>query len=126
MSCARTAEDPDNTVPGRFVQFVRVEARLGPHANIAFEGLRPDGYFQRLGVTAKDKEHLAQIVREFVERDTGAIVIRMDDFASPDFDHIDKDIKDTCGNISECGVWYSSGRAFFTETDPSAPPPRWP
>lgn len=98
--------------------FVRVEAKIGPEARIAIESpTRILGYYQRLGVTARDKEELVKLVKDFVEKDFGATVVEIGDFCVPDFDAADADIKDICGNTSRIGIWYHSGHAFFDDDE---------
>jgi hypothetical protein len=94
---------------------VRVHAIPGNKA--IFEGERPKGYYQRIGVTIRKKSDLVEYIRGFVGEDTGGTVIDIDDIAVADLDGDDQDIRDVCDDITKLGVWYASGMAFYYDDD---------
>ena len=71
------------------------------------------GYFQTIGVTAKDEKELQRIVKEYLFSDLKSELISIDEIWVPDFSNSDSDIKDQVGNLTEVGVWYTSGRVFY-------------
>jgi hypothetical protein len=71
------------------------------------------GYFQTLGITAKDEFDLQTIVRKFLYDDLGSELLRIDERWLPDFDGADSDIAEHLGDTTKPGIWYSSGRAFY-------------
>lgn len=75
------------------------------------------GYFQTLGVTAKNRAELESIVRQHVRDDLGGELIGIDEEWPPDFDGDDCDIKDQVDDINSVGIWFRSGRAFYGPED---------
>ncbi len=91
---------------------VRVEAKPGSKIQFDPPGT-VRGYYQRLGVTARNNRDLIEIVRAYVSEDTGGEVLELDDSSVPDFEGTDSDIRDECDGIETRGIWYISGRAFY-------------
>ena len=85
--------------------------------NLEFEGERPTGYFQTIGASAKDEEHLQALVRDFVTNDTGGKLVEIDDVVVADLAGRHGSIRDLCGDTDHEGVWYYSGRSFYGPED---------
>lgn len=95
---------------------VCVEAKQGAHV----KSNKPlEGYFQTLGVAAKDNRELVAIVRQFIYDDLESELIDIPEIWVPDFEGDDSDIKDLCRELrkGETGIWYHSGRAWFSDDD---------
>lgn len=77
------------------------------------------GYFQTLGVTARDDRELMAIVRQFIYDDLESELIDVPEIWVPDFEVEDSDIKDVCRELreGETGIWYHSARLWFSEDD---------
>lgn len=90
--------------------FVNVEAKHGER--VVFKA-QVDGYYQRLGVTARTQDELITIIREHIAEDTGGTLVDVAEIWVPDFEGADSDLKDVCDDTSKVGIWYWSGRAFF-------------
>jgi hypothetical protein len=88
-----------------------------PGNKIIFQGPRPKGYYQTLGVTVRQKTELLSYVRDFIMEDTGGSVVEIDDIVVADIDGKHQSIRDLCGDRSRLGVWYMSGKAFFFDDD---------
>lgn len=92
---------------------VCVEAKHG--SNVVIEGAQNvGGYFQTLGVTATDDSELRQIVRDFLYADLQSELVEISEQWPPDFEGADQDIADVVGAVNRVGIWYASGRAWFS------------
>ncbi|MBE0656385.1 MAG: hypothetical protein IH602_01780 [Bryobacteraceae bacterium] len=100
--------------------FLAVEAK--PDSEIVFEGADVVGYYQTLGVTARDEDGLINLVQSHLKSDLGSTLLEIAERWEPDFDGTDSDVRDLVGQMDEVGIWYSSGRAWFgpEETDEEA------
>lgn len=94
---------------------VRVHAT--PGEKLVFEGNRPKGYYQSIGVTAQDDAELLRCVRHYVLEDTGGSVLEIDDVEVADLEGTHREIKDVSRDPATPGVWYASGRAFYEDDD---------
>jgi hypothetical protein len=92
---------------------VAVEARPGRQA-IAEPGDPPIvGYFQTLGVTARDEAELRTLIQKHLWSDLGSELVEIAERWTPDFEGTDHDIAEVAGDALAPGIWYVSGRAFF-------------
>lgn len=96
--------------------FIAVEAK--PGENVVFEGAEVDGYYQRLGVTARNEDELQSLVEDYLKADLGGTLIEISERWEPDFSGGDADVLGEVGDISRVGIWYRSGRAWFGPDDP--------
>lgn len=93
-----------------------MEAKHG--SVVEFDSPKPiEGYYQTLGVTARNQAELVQLVKEYIFRDLESTLLDVAEMWLPDFENEDADIKDVCGDLTKIGVWYHSGRAWFHEND---------
>lgn len=99
------------------VRALLLRVHATPGAKIEFEGARPRGYYQRLGVTARDEADLLNVVRQYVSEDTGGTVVEIDDLEVADLGGPHRDIREVCQDSATPGVWYASGRAFYDDED---------
>lgn len=90
-----------NAVPG-----VRLVAGPGEE--------RPIGYYQRFGVTAASEEQIVSIIKHYLNDDLGSSIVDLE-IGDPDFDGVDSDIWPYVGPLDQHGIWFKSGRAFYTE-----------
>jgi hypothetical protein len=104
---------------------VRIEAKPGPI--VEFDSPEPiEGYIQLLGVTARDRAELVRVVREYIHKNLQSSLVHKNlqsslvnviDMSVPDFENQDADIKEICGDMTKVGVWYYSGRFWFSKDD---------
>lgn len=94
---------------------VRVHAT--PGEKVIFDGPRPKGYYQRLGVTASDEAELSRVVREFVSQDTGGCVLEIDDLVVADLEGAHRTLCEESVDPRRPGVWHLGGRAFYEDDD---------
>jgi hypothetical protein len=83
-----------------------------------FEGFGdqpPLGYYQRVGATADDPADLHAILKQYVASDTGGQLLEVDAVEAADLDGAHRDLKECCTDVSVRGVWYSSGRGFYSD-----------
>jgi hypothetical protein len=73
------------------------------------------GYYQTLGITARNQEELIALIKDFLYKDLQSTLVSIDHMWVPDFEGADKDIRELSRNMDEVGIWYSSGHAFFTQ-----------
>ena len=71
------------------------------------------GYFQTIGVTARDEKELRGLVEEYLRADLDSELIGIDERWVPDLTGSDRDIQDQIGDLTKMGIWYTSGRAFY-------------
>jgi hypothetical protein len=98
------------------IVFVRIHASTAG-SRIVWDGLGaapPIGYYQRLGVTAADAADLIAIVKGYLEADTGARLLDVDAMEVADLAGQHQDLRDVCGESATRGVWYASGRGFYS------------
>ncbi len=94
--------------------FVRIHAK--PGNKVVFDPPeKVAGYFQTLGVTARNEAELLQFVRGFIEQDTGGTLIEIDEIWPPDFEGADSDIVEECKDSKRPGIWYGAGHAFYSQ-----------
>ncbi len=93
--------------------FVFVEAKLGDTLVSDPAGQPILGYFQTIGITARDEVELVSLVKEHLQSDLGSQLIEIDKMWVPDFEGEDSDIKGLIGNVNKIGIWYTSGKAFY-------------
>ncbi len=89
-------------------------------SRIVFDGAGdnlPRGYYQTIGATTDDSRDLYALVKEYVAGDTGGQLLEIEDVRPAELDGRDADIHEVCGDPSVRGVWYSSGRAFYSDDD---------
>lgn len=77
---------------------------------------RPQGYYQRFGVTATNEGEVRSIVEKYLMDDLGSTASEIE-MAEPDFATRDADIWAHIGNSEKLGIWYASGRAFYLEEE---------
>lgn len=95
---------------------VNIEAKAG--SIVEFDSPKPiKGYIQLLGVTARSQPELVQLVKEYIYKDLESTLIDVLEMSVPDFENQDADIKDICGDMTRVGIWYCSGRFWFSEDD---------
>lgn len=92
---------------------VSVEAKPGKNV-VVDPDHELEGYYQTLGVTARSEEELRMLVQEFLTSDLGSALVEISERWSPDFDGSDADLRDEVADLNEVGIWYSSGRAWFS------------
>jgi hypothetical protein len=101
----------------RVAVFFRIHVSIAA-SRMQFEGFGespPIGYYQRLGATAHGPADLRSIVTKYIEADSGGQLLDIDDMKVADLDGDHSDLKDRCGDLTKRGVWYKSGRAFYSD-----------
>jgi hypothetical protein len=92
---------------------VTVEATPGNKVVFDPHDRRILGYYQTLGVTARDEEELRRLIEDRLRSDLGSELLRVEERWEPDFAGGDHDICDVVGDWNAVGIWYASGRAFY-------------
>ena len=94
--------------------------RATPGPDVKFEGeTRPIlGYYQQLGITARDEIQLQELAARHVYDDLGGELEEIADVWEPDWEGEDAEVReDLTGDPQEVGVWYFGGHALFVEDD---------
>jgi len=86
----------------------------------AFDESPPVGYYQRLGVTAEDAADLQALVREHVATGTGGTLLDVDEIEVADLADRHRDLRERCRDATARGIWYESGRGFYSGEDDDA------
>jgi hypothetical protein len=93
---------------------VTLEAK--PGSKLTSASTKPlAGYYQTLGVTARSREELVELVRAFIRQDLDSSLLEISEMWVPEFEGRDSDIKVLCSNLDAVGIWYSSGRAWYSD-----------
>jgi hypothetical protein len=74
------------------------------------------GYYQQIGVTYESTEGLETLISDFLQ-ESGGVLVKVEDSWIPEFEGRDREILEKCGDWRSKGVWYSSGRAFFSDEE---------
>jgi hypothetical protein len=96
--------------------FVAVEAK--PGRNVVFEDAEVEGYYQRLGVTARSEDELRRLIQNHLDADLGSSLIEISERWMPDFAGADSEVREEVGDLNKVGIWYSSGKAWFGPEEP--------
>lgn len=72
------------------------------------------GYYQTFGVTACDDAQMLLLIQDYLTQDLGSTFINVSERWVPDFDGADADIREDVGDLESVGLWYWSGRAWFS------------
>ena len=92
---------------------VSVEAK--PPETFSFDPPREvAGYYQTFGVTARDDAQMLLLIQDYLTQDLGSTLINISERWAPNFDGGDADIREDVGDLENVGLWYSSGRAWFS------------
>ena len=92
---------------------VTVEAKHGE--KVVFDrDNRVEGYYQTLGVTASDEEELKRLVIEYLSSSLESTLVEIVERRAADFSGEDSKIEKLVGDIDSIGIWYKSGRAWFS------------
>jgi hypothetical protein len=92
--------------------FASVEARPSKDVKLAMSRA-VKGYYQTLGVTARDEVELRNLIKDYLASDLQSQLAEISETWRPDWDGSDRDLIDVLGDLGKVGVWYASGRAWF-------------
>ena len=82
--------------------------------------VRPAGYFQRFGITATTESEMLGLIKEYIDRDLGSLLIELEDQGEPDFEDQDAEIRHLVHDVERPGIWYVSGHAFYRKDESSS------
>jgi hypothetical protein len=75
---------------------------------------RIDGYFQTFGITASNEEELEKLIIDYLDADMKSTLVKIEERWIPNFSGRDKYLKKLVGEINTKGIWYVSGKAWFS------------